>query len=162
MDLKDAEYYPFTLELELGETKVRFRMEPEFDWTRIGLIPVTLTPEGQDLEGGCEKCGANVDGWEHYLIDGALRIRCPAHAEGLKVTLEPAYQPFATMKEAVDNLGENDRQKAHRRMQALHDQGLSYPKIADAMTKEGFKHVAPRTVAKHLGGECACFPKAEG
>ena len=76
----------------------------------------------------------------------------------LRITVTP------TMKQENDNRKDDEWQGAtyvptnndqHRRMQELHDQGLSYKSIAAKMTEEGIE-TSWQKVKYHLRGECAC------
>jgi hypothetical protein len=153
---------PFELSFKVNGTELKF-VGVEVD--SIGSETVfVLAPVGiPDDDGTCDVC--RQDATNYSLIDGALRSRCEVHKGRLSILLGPLRLPKPPPPPTLDELLRSttqevdERKKIHDMMVSMKESGLSYPEVSRKLKSLGYEQVQPRTVQKHVLGECNCYPE---
>jgi hypothetical protein len=78
---------PFDFSLIIAGAKLKLRAEPVEELEKLTVYILTAESKSD----ACERCGSEDAGT--CLIDGLLRTRCPAHAEGIGLEFEPLRVP---------------------------------------------------------------------
>lgn len=138
---------PFDFSLSIAGTKLKLRAEPVEELEKLTIYILTTGSES----GACERCGS--EDAITYLINGLLRNRCPAHAEGISLEFEPLRVPRPN--ENTKRAPEGSPQWLHFQITNLRDQGLSLGNISKSLDELGHP-LGKRQIQRHLAGDCGC------
>jgi hypothetical protein len=138
---------PFDLVLTVGGTSLKLRAEPVEELESQTVYVLTAESES----GACERCGSEDACL--YLIDGLLRTRCHAHAEGVSMEFDPIRIPKPSENTKHALVG--SPRWFHLRATHLRDQGLSLGDISKSLEELGHP-LGKRQIQRHLAGDCGC------
>jgi hypothetical protein len=170
----DGELFEVTLTLNSSALK----LSGEFVEESKGMLVYLLIPSetngisnGKVLQGPeetkrvkalknglCEVCGTDASGY--FFANGHLTARCAEHVEGISFegTIKLPKPQIIDELLARSTEGEfNERKKVHMLAETLHGKGLTVNQISEELIRQGYNQVRPRTLGKHLRGECSCL-----
>jgi len=138
---------PFDFVVTIGGTKLKLRAEPVEELENLTVYILTAERES----GECERCG--TEDASLYLINGILRTRCSAHAEGIGLQFDPLKVPRP--RENRKRAPEGTPRWFHVQTTRLRDQGLSLGDISKSLGELGHP-LGKRQIQRHLAGDCGC------